>query len=687
MRDQIPIEALPRTSGLTIKRLKSLGVETYEDLAHYYPARYDDYSIVSSVARAQPGETVTLKGTITSFVSNRTKRGLAMQKAVLTDATGRIDLVWYNQPYLANTLVPPIEVAVAGEIEIFGKGKTMKPKEYEILPEASAPTQHTGRLVPVYPQIYGLSSKTIREKIAAVLNYIQEAGDTSDYLPHEIRDIHGLLDENTALHYIHFPKIIHEVEQAKMRLGFDELFIKLLSSRLVRKQWEEETVTHAFSFSKTIQKKIDYLISTLPFTLTAGQQKAIDEILGDLGKTTPMNRFLQGDVGSGKTVVSAIAGYAAYLNGFQSLYMAPTEILAMQHYNTLIKFFEPLGLKVGLQTGAHKTFTKKGQSTAEYHFVVGTHALITSSLTFDKVGLVVIDEQHRFGVKQRALLKQKGMNPHLLTMTATPIPRTVSLTLYSELDLSVIDEMPKGRLPIKTHVVPHAKRKDGYEWIKKQIDTYGTQVYIICPLVEESESETMQTIKAATKEYETLRDHVFKKHKVALLHGKMKPKEKEEIMREFKEKKYDILVSTSVVEVGIDVPNATIILIEGAERFGLAQLHQLRGRVGRGDKQSYCFLFTSDKDIKSTSRLNFFAKTNSGMKLAEFDLKIRGPGDIYGTQQSGYSDLKIASITDYPLIKKVKDSVDFFEKKYEEKKYPLIKKRLDQYQIDQVSRD
>ena len=687
MRDQIPIEALPRTSGLTIKRLKSLGVETYEDLAHYYPSRYEDYSVVSTIARAQPGETVTLKGTLTTFTSNRTKRGLAMQKALLTDATGRIDLVWYNQPYLANMLVPPIEVAVAGEIEIFGKGKTMRPKEYEILPSSDTPTQHTGRLVPVYPQTYRLSSKTIREKIGSVLAYIAEAGDTSDYLPEEIQTMHRLLSENKALHHIHFPKTMAEVEAARQRLGFDELFIKLLSSRLVRKQWEEETVTHAFKLDKKIKTKINTFIKSLPFSLTAGQQKAVDEILADLGKTTPMNRFLQGDVGSGKTVVSAIAGYVAHLNGFQSLYMAPTEILALQHYSTLIKFFEPLGLRIGLQTGAHKTFTKKNQSTSDYHIVVGTHALITSSLNFDKVGFVVIDEQHRFGVKQRALLKQKGMDPHLLTMTATPIPRTVSLTLYSELDLSVIDEMPKGRLPIKTHVVPHAKRMSGYEWIKKQIDTYGIQVYIICPLVEESESETMTSIKAATKEFETLRDKIFKKHKVALLHGKMKPKEKEEIMREYKEKKYDILVSTSVVEVGIDVPNATVMIIEGAERFGLAQLHQLRGRVGRGDKQSYCFLFTSDKDTKSTSRLNFFAKTTSGMKLAEFDLRIRGPGDIYGTQQSGYSDLKIASITDYPLIKKVKDTVDFFQPQYTEKKYPLIKKRLEQYQIDQVSRD
>lgn len=687
MRDQIPIEALPRTSGLTIKRLKTIGIETYENLCHYYPSRYENFNIVSPIIRAQAGEVVTLKGTITSFSSNRTKRGFAIQKALLSDPTGTIDLVWYNQPFLANLLKPPIMISVSGLVELFGAGKNMKPQEYELINSLEQETIHTGRLVPIYPQVYGLSSKTIREKIYGVLHYIQEAADTEDYLPDMVKKLHGLIDENRALQYIHFPKTLKEAEQAKQRLGFDELFIKLLSSRLVRKQWEKETVTHAFKLDKKIQTHVNRFLKKLPFSLTAGQQKATDEILADLKKTTPMNRFLQGDVGSGKTVVSAIAAYVAHLNGFQTLYMAPTEILAQQHFNTLTKMLEPLGMKIALQTGGHKTFTKKDQTTREYHIIIGTHALLTSFLTFDHVGLVIIDEQHRFGVKQRAILKQKGLNPHLLTMTATPIPRTVSLTLYSELDLSVIEEMPKGRLPIKTHVVADAKRKSGYEWIKKQIDSAGIQVYIICPLVEVSESETMQSIKAATKEFEMLRDQVFKNYRVALLHGKMKPKEKEETMRLFKEKKYDILVSTSVVEVGIDVPNATIMIIEGAERFGLAQLHQLRGRVGRGDKQSYCFLFTSDKDMKSTGRLSFFSKTTSGMKLAEFDLKIRGPGDIYGTQQSGYSDLKIASITDYPLVKRVKDSIDLFEKEYTPKKYPVMKKRLDHYQIEQVSRD
>ncbi len=687
MRDQIPIEALPRTSSQTIKRLKSIGIESYENLCHYYPSRHVDFHVISPIARVQPGETVTLKGTITSFVSNRTKRGFAIQKAQLTDSSGSIELIWYNQPFLANILNPPVEISVSGLIEIYGNKTHLKPQEYEVITEPETETIHTGRFVPIYPQTYGLSSRTIREKIYGVLKFIRDSGDASDYLPQEIAALNNLLTEQEAIQHIHFPHNLQQLQKAKERLGFDELFIKLFSSRLVRKQWEKETVTHAFKLNKKIQAKLDTFIKNLPFKLTAGQQNATNEILKDLAKSTPMNRFLQGDVGSGKTVVSAIAAYVAHLNGFQTAYMAPTEILAQQHYNTLHHMFDPLGITIALQTGGHKTFTKKNQATHDYHIIIGTHALLTSSLTFENIGLVIIDEQHRFGVKQRALLKQKGMNPHLLTMTATPIPRTVSLTLYSELDLSVIDEMPKGRLPIKTHVVPHTKRKDGYEWIKKQIDTHGIQVYIICPLVEESESETMQSIKAATKEFETLRDKIFKKYSIALLHGKMKPKEKEEIMRLFKEKKYDILVSTSVVEVGIDVPNATIMIIEGAERFGLAQLHQLRGRVGRGDKQSYCFLFTSDKDNKNTGRLSFFARTTSGMKLAEFDLKIRGPGDMYGTEQSGYSDLKLASITDYQLIKKVKDSVNLLEKQYTPESYPLIKQKLDRYQIEQVSRD
>jgi ATP-dependent DNA helicase RecG len=395
--------------------------------------------------------------------------------------------------------------------------------------------------------------------------------------------------------------------------------------------------------------------------------------------------------GSGKTVVAALAAYLAYLNGFSTLYMAPTEILAQQHYATIAKIFEKTRVVVGLQTGSQKAIKKaKGgsatvQSAKLYDIIIGTHALLTESVQIDKIGLVIIDEQHRFGVKQRAMLKRKGFNPHLLTMTATPIPRTVALTLYGELDLSVIDEMPKGRLPIKTWAVPQVKRADAYEWIKKQMKAQKTQTFIICPLIEESEVETMKSVKAAKMEYEHLKQSVFKDWRVGLIHGKLKPIEKTDAMNKFKNKQYDVLVATSVVEVGIDVPNATIMIIEGADRYGLAQLHQLRGRVGRGDKQSYCILFSDSE--QSNNRLQFFAKTNSGMKLAEFDLKIRGSGDIYGLKQHGYANLKVATFADLDLINQTKRATQDFLTKSDLNDFPKIKDRVVRYGLKEIARD
>lgn len=677
-----PIDTLPRTSPLTIKRFQKIGIETYWDLIHYFPFRHENLGIVSTIAQAQPGEKVTLQGEIVEIKTEYSRRGLKLQKAKLTDTTGTINLVWYNQPYLVN-LLKNQQIWIAGIVETFGRQKSMKPEEYEVITDHKP--IHVGRIIPIYPQVYGLSTKTIREKVFYVLNTVLTS--SYEYLPDSIRTSHKLMEETDALKQIHFPETMEELDAAKERIGFDELFAKVLSSKLVKKTWEKEVVTTPFSFTKKREKEIKTFITSLPFELTGAQKRTVDEILGDLRKPNPMNRFLQGDVGSGKTAVAAIGAYVAYLNGFQTLVMVPTEILAQQHYKTMSTMFANYPVKVALQTQANKTFTKKNTDTSEYNIIIGTQALLSGYVSFENVGLVIVDEQHRFGVRQRAQLKQKGINPHLLTMTATPIPRTVSLTLYSELDLSIIDEMPKGRLPIKTHVVSTTKRHDGYNWIREKIKQRGEQVYIICPLIEESESETMQTVKAANKEYEYLKKEVFPDCKVALLHGKMKSIEKDQVMKDFKDKKYDILVSTSVVEVGIDVPNATIMIIEGAERFGLAQLHQLRGRVGRGEKQSYCFLFTSTKEAERNPRLQFFANTNSGMKLAEFDFKIRGPGDLYGTQQSGYSDLKIADLTNIHLVHKVKDAVDQFMQKYKVEEYPRLQEILTNYQVDQVARD
>ncbi|MDA1317113.1 MAG: ATP-dependent DNA helicase RecG [bacterium] len=678
-----PINELPRTSARTIQRLQALEIHTYYDLLHYYPSRHDDRSLASPIGSIQAGEKVTISGTIQSLKNNFTKRGFKIQTAKLADDSGSINLVWYNQMYLMRTLQEGMKLAVYGEVEQFGKIKQMKPQEYEIVSDEGERI-HTGRLVPIYALTYGISTKTIREKIFWILQNLKEEIDGSEYLPTTILKYAKIIEEPEAIRSIHFPKTSGHMTQAYNRLAFDELFIRLLASRKVKEQWDTQVVSKKFKVT-SFESDINTFKKGLPFKLTDAQQRVIDEITKDLQSKKPMNRFLQGDVGSGKTVVAAIAAYIAKLNGMQTLIMAPTEILAQQHYQTLSALFDKTDVTVALHTRSHRTLVDSKGKNAHYDIIVGTQALITKSIAMDHVGLVVIDEQHRFGVKQRAMLKEKGSNPHLLTMTATPIPRTVALTLYSELDLSTIDEMPKGRKLIKTYVINKEKRNDCYVWIQKQIQKHKDQVYVVYPLIDESESETMKTVKAAAKEFEEL-TKIFKTESVALLHGKIKSKDKETIMGKFKDQTHDILVATSVVEVGVDVRNATIMLIEGAERFGLAQLHQLRGRVGRGDKQSYCFLFTSDGK-KSHSRLSYFAKTHNGMKLSEFDLKIRGAGNMYGTEQHGYTDLKLADITNATEVQRAQASVDMFIKEYSITHGTHIKKLLDQYQTNQISRD
>jgi ATP-dependent DNA helicase RecG len=493
-----------------------------------------------------------------------------------------------------------------------------------------------------------------------------------------------LIPKSKAYLLIHSPTTLDALEVARQRLAFEELFIIQLTTEIIKQEWKKKKVGSMFVKSEKNEKKLQIFIDHLPFPLTTAQNNSILEIKNDLLLSYPMNRFLQGDVGSGKTVVAAAAMYYSYLNGFKSLYMAPTEILAQQHFDTISSLYKTYGLQVGLQTGNTKI---KKNDFKKYDIIIGTQAVIQSGFEFDNVGLVVIDEQHRFGVAQRALLKEKGNNPHLLTMTATPIPRTVALTLYGDLNLSILDEMPAGRIPIKTYLVPKAKRQDSYAWIIKNSKEHASQTFIICPLIEESSNETMKSVKAASKEFEFLQKNVFKDLSVGLLHGKMKPVEKQNIMDQFKEKKIDILVSTSVVEVGIDIPDATIIIIEAAERFGLAQLHQLRGRVGRSSNQSYCLLFTEMDDEKTLERLKFFAKTGNGMELAEFDLKRRGAGNIFGTQQHGYSDLQIARFSDYDLIAKTKKAAQHFLEDDSIDKYPSIKSSIEKFNTKRIARD
>ncbi len=675
------IENLPRTSSITIRKLKSLDIHTYFDLLNYFPNRYENYSIVSNIYEAQPGEVVTIKGKIVSVKNNYLRGGLKIQKAIIKDETGEIEANWFNQLFLLRLLKVGETISISGLIKQFGRKKSIDPKEYDL----GNNLIHTGRIIPIYSEKNGLSTKTIREKVNFVLDTLRVTS-LEEIFPKEIISYNDLIDETTAYKNIHFPKDLEMIKKAQERLGFDELFTIQLSTKLVKKEWGKEKVGNPFMVGNAYMRSLQNFIKYLPFKLTNDQLQVWDEIRSDLLKTVPMNRFLQGEVGSGKTVVAALACYLSFLNGYQSLLMAPTEILANQHFSTISKLFKNCKVKIGLLTGSLKISNLK-LKIENFDLVIGTHALISKKIKFKKVGLVIVDEQHRFGVAQRATLKEKGVNPHLLTMTATPIPRTVALTLYGELDLSVINELPKNRISIKSFFIPKNKRNDCYSWIKKEISSKKSQVFIVCPLIEESQAETLKSVKAATIEYENLKNNIFKDFKVGLLHGKLKSAEKEKIMTDLKNKKYDILVSTPVVEVGIDIPNATVMIIEGGERYGLASLHQLRGRVGRGDKQSYCFVFSEIENPSIVSRLNFFAKTHDGNLLAEKDLTIRGPGNLFGLKQHGYLDLKIASLTNYQMIEKTKKAAEYFINHCFLKDYKELSNRLEKHQTQLISSD
>jgi len=679
------IRLLPQTSHVTIHRLNSLGIRNCWNLINFFPFRYEDYSLVSNIAKIQEGEIVTIKGSIVSVKPVFTKNGYKTQNIVIQDQTGQIEVIWFNQLYLLRIFKVGLNISISGKVTQYRGKLTIQPSEYEIIPGLTAPTIHTGRIIPVYSERKGLSTKTIRQKIKYLTDDVDFIESIPEPFPGEIIKYNQLLPESAAYSQIHAPKTLLLADKARYRLAFDEMFQLQLRTTLVKKEWEKNRVGHKLDiYSRAIQEKIIGFIAGLPFTLTSAQKKVIDEILTDLSQDKPMNRFLQGDVGSGKTVVAAIAAFATYLNGYQTLIMAPTEILAQQHYLTIINLFKNQKVKVGLLTGS-----KKLASINKLDIIIGTHALLTNNIKLNKVGTVVIDEQHRFGVAQRHNLKEKGINPHLLSMTATPIPRTIWLTVYGELDLSIIDEMPVGRKPVKTYLIPKEKRQSCYQWIKKQIRENKTQAFVICPLINESNTETLQSVKAAKKEFVELQNNVFPEYRIGLLHGKLKTAEKDSIMAGFKDGKYGILISTSVVEVGIDIPNASIMLIEGAERFGLAQLHQLRGRVGRDNAQAYCFLFTDQDKPEIKKRLTFFCKNNKGVDLAEYDLKIRGPGDIFGLAQHGFLNLKIASFSDLELIKTTKKAVNYFIQKYPLlNKFPELKSRLKEIDhVPDVARD
>jgi len=671
------IDELPHTSDLTKKRMHLLSLNTYEDLLKYAPNRYEDYSRIIPLNKISQylDQKVTLTGTILSIIPVQTRSRISLQRVLVEDGTGKITISFFNQPYLLSQIKKRHIYAFSGLVKQFGSQYTLQPETFEEIHQPYTIGVQTGRILPVYSEAKGLSSRLLREKIATILPFASSAQETLPLLT--IKE-NGLLPLADSFQSLHRPLTMEELKAARSRLAFEELFLLQLSTALIRDKWEHGVASRSILSNGEQKEKWVTLIDSLPFRLTVDQSKALEAIMADLKRTIPMNRFLQGDVGSGKTIVAVLAAYCVYLSGGKTLYMAPTELLAFQHSETFRQILEPVGVKIGVQTGSRKEL--KDKTTLD--IVIGTHALLNTSVS--DVNLIIIDEQHRFGVKQRAILKSKGKSPHLLTMTATPIPRTVALTAFGELDMSVISTLPAGRKQIKTYVVQPQKRNDAYEWIKKQITTLGVQLFVICPLVEESESESLQSVKAVTNEYEVLKKE-FKDFSLGLLHGKLKSAEKENTLQDFRDKKTQILVSTSVVEVGIDIPNATLMIIEGAERFGLSQLHQLRGRIGRGTIQSHCLLFTSKPSVPA--RLNYFAATTNGMKLAEYDLSERGPGNIFGIEQSGFMKIKFASLTDTDLIEKTQKAVKTFLGRDKIEKYPSLQKKILTFQIDKIAKD
>ena len=715
------IEKIPGVGPAYVKKLKKMGIETVQDILYHFPHRYEDFSNLVSISNVKLNQICCIQGKILEIKNSRTfKKRMTLTQAIVEDKTSAIKVIWFNQPYLTKTLKIGDNVCLAGKITMDKEGAYLSNPSYEKI-NSKYDLIHTSRLVPIYPETEKVSSRWFRYILKPLLSEFRNK--ITDPIPEKIRKQENLMPLDIALWQVHFPDSMDLANKAQNRFSFEELFfIELAVLRERFKLNQKKAISLPMDIK--ILKKFTRLLS---FKLTDDQKKSAWQILKDLEKSIPMNRLLEGDVGSGKTVVAVMASLITVKAGCQVAIMAPTEILAKQHFKEISRLLYPFKISVALLTGKEdKIAAKKIKNETieisrkkliertkdgEIDVLIGTHALISPSssktsrffykdleefgfkpkilknkqgVKFKNLGLVIIDEQHRFGIKQRAnLCQKKTFIPHFLSMTATPIPRTLALTIYGDLDLSLIKELPKGRKKIITEIIAPVDRKKAYAFIKKQVKK-DKRVFVICPRIEKSEKKEITSwsnVKAVKEEYEKLSKQIFPDLKIGMLHGKLKPIEKEKIMKDFKIGKINILVSTSVIEVGIDIPEATVMMIEGAERFGLAQLHQFRGRVGRSKYQSYCFLFTDSSTKKTKQRLKALSECKSGFDLSEKDLQIRGPGEIYGVRQSGIPDLAMQSLKNLALVEKTRETAKkLLEEDSELKKYPYLQKRLEKFQ-------
>ena len=674
MANDQSIETLKGIGEKTAKLFEKVGIRTIDDLLHYYPRGYDTYGEPKAIGELSEDETGTVEGFLKSGATGVHVNGLSIVQATISDMTGKLRLVWYHMPYLKNALRPDSHFIFRGRVIRKKNGLTMeqpqmfKPEAYEEL---------LSSMRPVYAQTKGLGNKMITSAVEQALAFRTLE---RDYLPAGLRIANELAEYNFAIEHIHFPSNEEELKFARKRLVYDEFFFFLLAVRHLKEK--RQNVQSPFHMEK--QDECRKLLVDLPYRLTNAQLRTLEEVLKDLKSGSVMNRLIQGDVGSGKTIIAVLALLAACENGYQGALMVPTEVLARQHFESVTELFEKHGvdkkviLLTGSMTAKEKRIAYEKVASHEADIIIGTHALIQEKIVYDNLALVITDEQHRFGVAQREMFGNKGQMPHVLVMSATPIPRTLAIILYGDLDISVIDELPANRLPIKNCVVDKSYRPRAYRFIENEVKN-GRQAYVICPMVEESEMIDAENVLDYTK---ILRQNL-PGIRVEYLHGKMKGKEKNKIMEEFAAGEIQVLVSTTVIEVGVNVPNATVMMIENAERFGLAQLHQLRGRVGRGDKQSYCIMVNASGNKEKNRRLDVLNKSNDGFYIASEDLKLRGPGDIFGILQSGDLEFQLADIyTDAVTLKKVSEDVNRLleqDENLEQEENQELKKRLDRF--------